>query len=97
MNSFYSISAKYNIMRIESSVDWRVIESELTIQMRSMYYNRDLYKMKDNINNMVTELSKAEVDARRMNKMSHLQSKIDDINIAISNLEKWILMLILSQ
>ena len=84
-------------MRIESSVDWRVIESELTIQMRSMYYNRDLYKMKDNINNMVTELSKAEVDARRMNKMSHLQSKIDDINIAISNLEKWILMLILSQ
>ena len=97
MNSFYSISAKYNIMRIESSVDWRVIESELTIQMRSMYYNRDLYKMKDNINNMVTELSKSEVDARRMNKMSHLQSKIDDINIAISNLEKWILMLILSQ
>ena len=84
-------------MRIESSVDWRVIESELTIQMRSMYYNRDLYKMKDNINNMVTELSKSEVDARRMNKMSHLQSKIDDINIAISNLEKWILMLILSQ
>ena len=97
MNSLYSISAKYNIMRIESSVDWRVIESELTIQMRSMYYNRDLYKMKDNINNMVTELSKSEVDARRMNKMSHLQSKIDDINIAISNLEKWILMLILSQ
>ena len=85
------------MMEIKSSSDWWPIEQELNSQLRSMNYNHDLFKMKDNITIMVVELNKAEVDARRINSTKYIQPQIEEINLAIRNLEKWILMLILSQ
>jgi hypothetical protein len=84
-------------MEIKTSGDWWAIEQELKTQLKSMNYNSDLYKMKDNITVMVVELNKAEVTARRLKNFKYLEPKIAEINSAINNLEKWILMLILSQ
>lgn len=41
---------------------------------------------------MVSELSSAEVETRRINKPEYNQSKIDAINQAISHLEKLLLI-----
>lgn len=84
-------------MKIKTSEDWWPIEQEIKSQLKSMNYNRDLYKMKDNITIMVVELNKAEVEARRLKNSKYLEPKIKEINEAINNLEKWILMLILSE
>ena len=84
-------------MEIKTSSDWWSIEQELKTQLKSMNYNSDLYKMKDNITVMVVELNKAEVIARRINNFKYLEPQICEINRAINNLEKWILTLILSQ
>jgi DNA-binding transcriptional regulator GbsR (MarR family) len=84
-------------MKIESISDWPNIDAELQRQIRSVNYNSDLYKMKRNIDAMVRELSKAEVEARRLKNTKYLQPKIDEINSAIDKMEKWILVLLLSQ
>jgi DNA-binding transcriptional regulator GbsR (MarR family) len=84
-------------MKIESISDWPNIDAELQRQIRSVNYNSDLYKMKRNIDAMVKELSKAEVEARRLKNFKYLQPKIDEINVAIDKMEKWIIMLLLAQ
>ena len=84
-------------MEIKTLADWPEIERELHTQIRLVKYNSDLLKMKRNIDAMLTELSKAEVEARRLKNTKYLQPRIKDINIAIDKLEKWILVLLLSQ
>jgi DNA-binding transcriptional regulator GbsR (MarR family) len=84
-------------MEIKTLADWPEIERELHTQIRLVKYNPDLLKMKRNIDAMLTELSKAEVEARRLKNTKYLQPRINDINIAIDKLEKWILVLLLSQ
>jgi hypothetical protein len=84
-------------MKIESISDWPNIDAELQRQIRSVNYNSDLYKMKRNIDAMVKELSKAEVEARRLKNFKYLQPKIVEINVAIDKMEKWIIMLLLAQ
>lgn len=84
-------------MEIKTLADWPEVERELHAQIRLVKYNPDLLKMKRNIEAMLTELSKAEVEARRLKNTKYLQPRIKDINIAIDKLEKWILVLLLSQ
>ena len=48
--------------------------------------------MLKNIDTMVVELSKQEVDARRLKKPEYTQEKVDAINKAINHLEKFILI-----
>lgn len=84
-------------MKIESLSDWHDIDIELERQIRTINYNPDLRKMKRNIDAMVRELSKAEVDARRLRNYKYIQPKIDEVNLAIDKLEKWIIMLLLAQ
>ena len=84
-------------MEIRSISDWPEVERELNTQIRLVKFNSDLLKMKRNIDAMLTELSKAEVEARRLKNTKYLQPRIKDINIAIDKLEKWILVLLLSQ
>lgn len=84
-------------MEIKTLADWPEVERELNTQIRLVKYNPDLLKMKRNIDAMLTELSKAEVEARRLKNTKYLQPRINDINIAIDKLEKWILVLLLSQ
>ena len=82
-------------MEIQNSLDWQKVHAELSSQLSSVGYNPDLYKMLTNINLMVTELSKLEVEARRSKSTRVTQEKVVDINKAINHLEKLMLMAML--
>lgn len=79
-------------MKIESSLDWGEVGGELTRQLNKLPYNRDLRKFINNIDHMIVDLSKAEVEARRINKLEYTKEKVDSINQAIDHLEKLILI-----
>jgi hypothetical protein len=79
-------------MKIENALDWQDVHSALRKQMNSIGYNPDLQKMLNNITNMVSELSKTEVEARRIRKFNLVDIQLDKINKAIDHLEKLLLM-----
>lgn len=84
-------------LKIEQSLDWGEVGTELTKQLNRLPYNRDLRQMIHNIDKMVTELSKAEVEARRIHKPEYTKEKVDSVNEAINHLEKLILIATLTQ
>ena len=79
-------------MKIERAIDWNQVSIELSAQMNGIGYNPDLHRMHKNIDKMVSELSKLEVNLRRTGKYNILDDKVSDINTAINHLEKLILM-----
>ena len=79
-------------VKIETSLDWGEVGGDLTRQLNKLPYNPDLRRFIHNIDIMVTELSKAEVEARRINKLEYTKEKVDSINNAIDHLEKLILI-----
>ena len=79
-------------MKIERAIDWNKVSSDLSSQMNGIGYNPDLHRMHKNIDKMVSELSKLEVNLRRTGKFSMLDDKVADINNAINHLEKLLLM-----
>ena len=79
-------------MEISSSLDWNDVSKHLVSNLNALPYNRDLLKMYKNIEGMVSELSKREVDARRTHKYYLVAEKITDINSAIDRLEKLLLI-----
>lgn len=82
-------------MEIKTTADWFDVDTELQRQIRGVGYNRDLAKMKRNLDSMITDLSRAEVEARRTKNYRYIQPQIDQINNSIQSLEHWILMLML--
>lgn len=84
-------------MKITTASDWQSVEQELNQLIRTVNYNPDLVKMKRNLDSMITELSRQEVVARRTKNTRYLQPQLDSINESINNIEKWILMLQLTQ
>jgi hypothetical protein len=84
-------------MKIEKSTDWETVKDELRSMVRGIGYNPDLNRMLKNIDLMVNELSKKEVDARRTRSMSRLQGDVDKINEAITQVEKWLMIAALMQ
>ena len=79
-------------MKIERAIDWNQVSIELSTQMNGIGYNPDLHRMHKNIDKMVSELSKLEVNLRRTGKYSMLDDKVADINKAINHFEKLLLM-----
>lgn len=79
-------------MQITSSLDWQNVHSQLRTQVKSLPYNPDLRRMLNNISNMVSELSKLEVETRRTQKSSYTEKYVNEINKAIDHLEKLLLM-----
>lgn len=79
-------------MFINNSLDWEKVSKSLVEQQDSLPYNRDLYRLYRNICSMVSELSKLEVEARRLNAPYMIAEKIAEINSAIDRLEKLILI-----
>lgn len=84
-------------MEIKSWADWPEVDRELTNQIRLIDYNPDLHKMKRNLDVMVTELNKAEVEARRIKNYRYLEPQLAQVNGAIAQLEQWIFLLLLRQ
>jgi hypothetical protein len=79
-------------MEIQTALDWNKVSTDLHSQLRSVGYNPDLKKMFDNIDNMVKELSKAEVRIRRSGNAFRLNDQLDQINKSIKHLEHYLLM-----
>jgi hypothetical protein len=79
-------------MEITSSLEWFTVRAEIVSQIHRLDYNADLRKMLKSIDHMVEELSKLEVEARRINKTTKTQPKIDAINNAIETLDQFITM-----
>ena len=79
-------------MKIETALDWQEVSIQISKDLNSIGYNPDLKKMFNNIQLMVTELSKLEVNGRRIRSTDYTQSQVEKINKAIDHLEKLILM-----
>lgn len=79
-------------MKIERAIDWNQVSIELSAQMNGIGYNPDLHRMHKNIDKMVSELSRLEVNLRRTGKFEMLNDKVAGVNSAINHLEKLVLM-----
>ena len=79
-------------MKIETALDWQEVSMQIRRDLNSIGYNPDLKKLFDNIQLMVTELSKLEVNGRRIRSTTYTQTQVKKINNAIDHLEKLILM-----
>ena len=79
-------------MQIQTSLDWDPIFKQLADNLHKLSYNPDLYKMLNNIDDMVQELSRKEVDARRIRKPEYTKEQVDKINKAIDQFEKLLII-----
>jgi hypothetical protein len=79
-------------MEIKNALDWSKLSIQLDAQLRALGHNPDLRKMLKNIDDMVTELSKMEVEARRIHSITFTQPILNKINKAIDHLDKLLLM-----
>jgi hypothetical protein len=79
-------------MKIETALDWQEVSAQIRRDLDRVGYNPDLKKMFNNIQLMVTELSKLEVNGRRLRTTNFTQELLEKINKAIDHLEKLILM-----
>ena len=79
-------------MKIETALDWQEASIQISKDLNIIGYNPDLRKMFNNLQLMVTELSKLEVNGRRLKTNNFTQTQVDKINKAIDHLEKLILM-----
>lgn len=77
---------------IASSLDWDLRRQELKAQIKELPYNPDLRKLLKNIDEMVDNLSRAEVFARRYKKSIEDLPEVKKVNDAIATLEKWIML-----
>jgi hypothetical protein len=79
-------------MKIKTALDWQEVSAQIRRDLDRVGYNPDLKKMFNNIQLMVTELSKLEVNGRRLRTTNFTQELLEKINKAIDHLEKLILM-----
>jgi hypothetical protein len=77
-------------MKIEKSTEWENLRGEIVQQVRSLNYNPDIRKMIKNIDGLVTNLSKLEVEARRTKRDYYLKQPLEEINTALATLDQFI-------
>jgi hypothetical protein len=82
-------------MKVETYSDWEQVKADLTTQLKSINYNPNLFKILNNIQDMVNDLSRVAVDARRTRNSRIIVDKLTEINGAIEQLEKLIMYAIL--
>lgn len=79
-------------MKITVSTDWQDVHKRIRAELNSIGYNSDFDRLVKNIDNMVSELSKIEVVARRTKNTVLYIEKLETINNAIDRLLKLIIM-----
>ncbi len=79
-------------MNIQTSVDALNECTRLRGELNKLKYNPDLKKMLSNIEKMVIELSKKEVEARRLKRPQILDKQLTELNQAVSHLHQLILV-----
>lgn len=75
---------------IHHATQWTLVRDQLQHNMNKMGYNPDLQRMLRNIDGMVVELSKLEVDARRTGVWTYVNEKCRSINNAIETVDGYI-------
>lgn len=79
-------------MEINSALEGREVCDRLRKELSSIRYNRDLQKIYQNIEKMVTEVSKLEVVCRQHRSVMMLQDPLRNLNESVDRLEKLILV-----
>lgn len=79
-------------MEIKNAIEGRKICDTIRNDLRSIRFNPDLNKMLSNLENMVTSISKAEVECRRAKTNSFLEKPLSEFNKAADHLRKLVLM-----
>lgn len=64
----------------------------IALDLNKIRYNSDLKKMLKNIEQMISDLSKKEVEARRLKSPDILQGPLTEINKAIDHLRQLVLI-----
>jgi hypothetical protein len=77
--------------RINSSTDWSPIESDLLRKCRKLSNCRDIQRLIKNIQIEITELSKAEVEARTGRRMKAAEV-LEKVNADIELVEGYLLV-----
>jgi hypothetical protein len=76
---------------LQSSLDWQTARSDLLQKTTNLTHGREIRKMIENISVKVTELSKAEVAARR-GRSNSAAELISQINEDIETVEGFLLV-----
>ena len=74
--------------------DWALLDQQLRRNVLALYnlqHQRQLYKMRDNLYHSVTELSKAEIDARRTGNFTQYSEKLDKCKQELTGLQQWLM------
>lgn len=84
-------------MDFNNAIEARKKYHELHLVVKKTNYNPDLYKVLKNIDQMITELSKLEVQGRNSNRTKSIEKQLESIKNSMDYLEKMILILRLSE
>ena len=76
---------------IKNSLEWSSIETSLIHKANKLVYGRDVKRMIENIKAEISELSKAEVEARRGKKHRHAEL-LAKVNQDIELVEEYLLV-----
>lgn len=79
-------------MEIKTATDYEPIHDALIKEIRFVGFNQDLSHFLFNIGTMVENLSKQEVECRRIHNFKNIQEPLEKINAAIKHLEQLLLM-----
>lgn len=77
--------------KIQNALEWPEVRSELRVALAKIAYNHDLYKLLSNVDKMVTELSKIEVQARQRKNDVLVATQLTHINDSIQYIQKMLL------
>jgi hypothetical protein len=82
-------------MKIKNSLEWENVRIDLKFQILKLPYDTSIRQMLRNIDVMVGELSKVEVEARRTKVSYYKDAQLTKVNEAIESLDKIIMIGIL--
>ena len=82
-------------MKITNSLEWDQVRRELKAQIEKLPYDPSIRQMVKNIDKMVSELSKIEVEVRRTKVSYYADAQLTKINDAISVINKILVIAIL--
>lgn len=82
-------------MKIKNSLGWQNARSELKATILKLPYEPSVRQMIKNIDTMVTQLSKIEVEARRTKVECYKNEQLAKVNAAIDDVNKILMIAIL--
>jgi len=90
-----SKSDRLQAMKISNSLEWDTVRRELKATVLKLPYDTSVRHMMQNIDLMVSQLSKVEVEARRTKVGYYRDEQLAKINAAINDLVKILTLAIL--